>query len=76
MYKPKCAKCGRKDKRALEIDHIHGSGNADRARFGNQTKNFMRYYIDRPEEAWQKLQLLCAFCNRIKKVENNEMPYA
>jgi hypothetical protein len=62
-----CIRCGFDDWRALQIDHIHGSGRADRARFANLSQYF-RAVIAEPE----KYQILCSNCNWIKRYEQNE----
>ena len=71
----KCVRCGFSDKRALQFDHINGGGLKD---IKNKTKrkkvsdSYYKYYLNHPEEAKTKLQVLCANCNWIKKYENNE----
>jgi len=62
-----CMKCGFSDKRALQFDHINGGGNKD--------IKTLTYYVNHPEEARQKLQVLCANCNRIKVIENKEFAW-
>ena len=62
---------GCRDKRALQFDHIDGFGNKDRARFPNVRIQY-KYYLDHPDEAKQKLQVLCANCNWIKRFEKKE----
>lgn len=70
----KCIRCGFSDKRALQFDHINGGGRALRRakkfKHGQQEINF---YSSRPDLARQTLQVLCANCNFIKVVENNEL---
>jgi hypothetical protein len=58
----------RMDKRALHIDHINGGGNKERqqikstfSRLSSVLKHLERY------------QLLCAYCNWLKRYENNEV---
>lgn len=65
----RCVKCGFSDIRALCIDHISGGGTRDRLTRG---ANYYRYYLEHLEEAKDKLQVLCANCDRIKKYENKE----
>lgn len=61
---------GCRDARCLQLDHINGGGVRElRARKGYSASI---YYSIHPEEAKEKLQLLCANCNWIKKVERNE----
>jgi hypothetical protein len=65
----KCAKCGFSDYRALQIDHVSGDGYKDRL---NTTKNYCNVVMESIKNKENKYQLLCANCNWIKKVENNE----
>jgi len=64
-----CVRCGFADKRALQIDHIYGGGTIELK--GSCThKQYLRI------KAQPSLyQILCANCNWIKRVENNEIPY-
>ncbi len=63
----KCVRCGFSDKRALQIDHIHGGGSKER-RMG-MIAMYQRI-IDCGGEGYQ---MLCANCNAIKKIENGEV---
>lgn len=66
----KCVKCQYdKDIRALVLDHKNGDGEKDRKEKGSKIQ---RYYILHLEEAKNNLQVLCANCNVIKAIENNE----
>jgi len=66
-----CSRCGFKDKRALQLDHVKGGGKKElRDLRGNS--NMTSYYIRNPELAKQTLQVLCANCNWIKREENKE----
>ena len=68
----KCSYCGFSDIRALQIDHINGGGLKERKLFCDQNKfyrSILRGKYDR-----NKLQILCANCNWIKKFENRENP--
>lgn len=67
-----CKRCGFSDKRALQIDHINGGGNKEAKLFKSGT-TMIRRYRDNPELAKQKLQILCANCNWIKRYENKEV---
>lgn len=67
-----CIKCGFADKRALQIDHISGGGKKELEKFGGWCI-MMSYYLKNPVLAKQKLQVLCANCNWIKRNENNEV---
>jgi len=67
----KCAKCGFTDWKALQLDHKNGNGLDDKKRIGFG-KKYMQYYLNHPQEAKEKLQVLCANCNWIKRYDNNE----
>ena len=62
----KCVKCGVRDNRVLQVDHINGGGNKEFKKRGN-----MGVYLKilKNQEGYQ---LLCANCNQIKKYENHE----
>jgi hypothetical protein len=60
-----CTICDFNDPRAMQIDHIHGGGRADRAQLGYQ--KWLQNIIDDPEKARNKLQILCVNCNIIKQ---------
>ncbi len=66
-----CSKCGTKDKRVLQIDHVNGGGRQEIIKFKDIRKLYS-YYLNHPIEAKQKLQVLCANDNWIKRYENNE----
>lgn len=66
----KCVRCGFADVRALQIDHINGGGGREIRKMGPY---LYVYYLNHPEEAKEKLQLLCANCNWIKRWEKNEV---
>lgn len=66
----KCVKCGFLDKRALQFDHIFGGGNKERKQ--SNSYQIMKFYNDNPVLAKQKLQVLCANCNWIKKHDEHE----
>ena len=61
-----CKRCGFSDARALQLDHIDGGGRKKRKGIG-PTK-FYHYVLDHPDE----FQVLCANCNTIKRIENEE----
>lgn len=71
-YGKVCKKCGFSDIRALQIDHVLGDGNIERSKtkwaFGTAT-----YYRKVLADKTGKYQILCANCNCIKRIENNEM---
>lgn len=63
-----CKSCGYTDMRALQFDHIDGSGRVDRKKYGGQpTKVWAR--IKREQHLFQ---VLCANCNSIKRHEERE----
>jgi hypothetical protein len=61
----KCVKCGFRDHRGLEKDHIKDDGYLDNQRFSDDRSRDL-YYVYHPEEAREKLQVLCSNCNAIK----------
>jgi hypothetical protein len=63
----KCIKCGFSDIRALQIDHVYGGGDKERKIVGN-----LQFYRLVLRDTTGKYQLLCANCNWIKRIENNE----
>ena len=66
-----CKRCGFDDVRGLQIDHIKGDGAKDRKKFKN-VQYMWHYYNNNPKEARKNLQVLCANCNWIKRVEEKE----
>ena len=67
-----CVKCGYdQDDRALQLDHIDGQGWKERRKHSNYT-TWLNFYYKNPEIAKKKLQILCANCNAIKKIEMKE----
>ena len=60
----KCSNCPVTDLRLLEFHHRFFDGNIDRKRF-KHTDDLYKYYIDRPTEAKEKLQVLCANCHKL-----------
>jgi hypothetical protein len=72
-----CVQCGFSDPRALQLDHINGDGRRlNDWRKGNRPHWDLRarytFIVTHPEEAHRTLQLLCANCNWIKRVEKKE----
>jgi hypothetical protein len=59
---PRCAICGERDFHVLTLDHIHGGGTSDRRLHGGLWP-MMRYYSTHPDEASEKLEVLCRNCN-------------
>jgi len=69
---PICVICGITDIRCLQFDHINGDGYKERHEKNIKGNTTVRYYLKHKEEAIQKLQVLCANCNWIKRHENKE----
>jgi hypothetical protein len=69
----KCARCGFTDIRALELDHINGGGKKERMAIGqySQLLKIEKYLLSHKDNNVE-YQCLCANCNIIKKIENNE----
>ena len=67
----KCVWCGFSDLRALQIDHIKGGGHQERKKITN-TNAFYQKVIDSVDTKEGVYQLLCANCNVIKRIENEE----
>lgn len=67
----KCVKCGFKDVRALQIDHINGGGSQERKE-RDFKMNFHKHVLESFIRKENKYQLLCANCNWIKRFENKE----
>ena len=65
-----CVVCGFDDNRALQIDHINGGGSKERKII--QTREYYYHILAKSEESILKYQILCANCNWIKRVEQNE----
>ena len=68
----KCARCGNPDPRCLQIDHVNAGGHAEIKALGGGIALFRRVLAD----ADDVYQALCANCNWIKRVENEEVPTA
>ena len=67
----KCIKCNFNDIRALQLDHINGNGLREIKKFNGGGTMYL-YYKRNTNEAKEKLQILCANCNWIKRYENDE----
>ena len=63
----RCRVCGIIDRRVLQMDHVNGGGEAQRRELRNGVL-YLRYILTHLDE----FQLLCANCNWIKRIENNE----
>ena len=60
---PKCACCGQKEEKFLQVDHINNDGAIDRRTQGYGS-SFYRHIISRKFP--KNLQILCANCNQAK----------
>lgn len=65
-----CRRCGFKDFRALQIDHVHGSGAKELNKVGRHSYHLN--VIKHIRNGGRDYQLLCANCNWIKRHENEE----
>lgn len=63
----RCKQCGFSDTRALQIDHVFGGGTKEIKKLGNF--RLYKFYLSNPKLAKEKLQVLCANCNAIKRRE-------
>lgn len=72
LFGGKCNLCGFTDIRALQIDHINGTGVKHRNSIGSRYQKMILIEI---KNGSNKYQLLCANCNWIKRTEENELPY-
>lgn len=66
----KCAHCGIKDHRVLHVDHKYGGGTQERKKMGGSAQ-FKIYKLVLKDKTG-RFQLLCANCNRIKRLEQKE----
>ncbi len=64
----KCVQCGFDDPRALCIDHINAGGHKDRKIYSTGTT----FYAHIRAVKKKGYQLLCANCNAIKRIVNEE----
>ncbi|MDD4984322.1 MAG: hypothetical protein PHQ43_00835 [Dehalococcoidales bacterium] len=55
----------------MQLDHINGDGAADRRRM--KSTGLVSYYYHHLDEAKEKLQVLCANCNWVKRHNNHEV---
>lgn len=68
-----CKRCGFSDHRALQFDHIDGGGAKERKSSGFDWWSWIKKLdLMQLPELEGKIQILCANCNQIKKVEDNE----
>ena len=72
----KYMRCPFSDPRALQIDHVDGGGQQERRdrKHKGIGKKYYNIVIESVLKGEGKYQLLCANCNWIKRVENNEIP--
>ena len=68
----KCKKCGFKNSRALQVDHVNGGGVRE-AKIIHSSRRYVKAIMESIEKKENKYQLLCANCNWIKRYENNEL---
>ena len=69
----KCARCGFADERALQVDHVHGSGLRElKGRSGGPHTYYTKVLASVLADEG-KYQLLCANCNWIKRAERREV---
>ena len=67
-----CILCGYdKSELALQFDHINGGGRKEWRENWKSHSNMIKYYAHHPDEAKQKLQVLCANCNAIKALTSS-----
>jgi hypothetical protein len=68
MLGGRCVKCGFKDYRALQIDHVNGGGSGKNKDFKSRAELYRSILSGNIKD----LQLLCANCNWIKRQEKQE----
>lgn len=61
----------RMDKRALHIDHINGGGTEERKQFDSEM--YYRHVLKQIQSGSKEYQLLCAYCNWLKRYKSNEI---
>ena len=67
----KCKRCGFKDIRALQVDHINGGGYQELKKLS--AKYRYKLVLETIKTNKNKYQLLCANCNWIKRFEDKEV---
>jgi hypothetical protein len=67
-----CVKCGIKDKRVLQVDHINGGGCKELRLIDSKLGRYKYAKKIIAQAKKGKYQLLCANCNWIKRFENGE----
>jgi hypothetical protein len=68
----KCIRCGFLDVRALQIDHVYGNGREHLHQIGSNPWRIYSGILKEIQAGSKDYQLLCANCNWIKRVENQE----
>ncbi len=64
----KCKRCGMKDKRVLQIDHLEGGGYKHRKR-NRSGIGYYREILKQIKDKSGKYQILCSNCNYIEGIE-------
>jgi hypothetical protein len=67
-----CIRCGFSDVRALQLDHKHGGGRKHRLSLPSGNTYLRRLLALSLDQLTETFQILCANCNTIKRIENNE----
>ena len=67
-----CVRCGFRDVKALQFDHINGGGSKIRS-IGGGHYTIWRNYLKDPVKANLEIQILCANCNWIKRYDKKEV---
>jgi hypothetical protein len=77
-YGEACASCGFSDRRALQLDHVHDDGAAERHPRGRDGWMVSRVTIWKRaiEDQTGRYQILCANCNTIKSADANRRAFA
>lgn len=58
------------DIRCLQIDHINGGGYKERKKFKTSGKKYLRHVLKEIQNDSKKYQLLCVYCNWLKRCIN------
>lgn len=66
-----CKRCGFTDTRALQLDHVNGTGHVQKKEIGSGLRLY-QFLKKNGYPNQEEYQILCANCNTIKKIENNE----
>ena len=65
----KCSRCGIRDKRVLQFNHINGGGSKEHRKGGVIAQKRNKFYRDIIEGKRTDINLLCANCNQIYEYE-------